>query len=159
MVWLALLGKLNTKDLLVRKNVISPDLNHCSFCHTSPETLDHVLLSCSISWAVWTSIAENLGLRLVNHQNFRQFYEWWMCRRFPNTLKKKIHILAFFAIAWSLWSTRNKVVFQNYVYDHLTLYHTVQWRIALWSKLWKEKIPYSTEELVRHFSSFPLLFP
>jgi len=129
-----------------------------SFCLTNSETLDHVLLSCSISWDVWTTIAENLGVRLVNHQHFRQFYEWWMSRRFPNTLRKLIHILAFFAIAWSLWSTRNMVIFQNHTYDHSTLCHTIQWRIALWSKLWKENIPYSSEELVRHFTSFPLLF-
>ena len=145
--------------MLERKKVISPDMNICSFCNNSPETLDHVLLSCPFPWAMWINIAENLGLRLVIHQNFRLFYEWWMCRRYPNTLRKKFHILAFFATAWSLWSTRNMVVFQNHIYDHPTLCHTIQWRIALWSKVWKEEIPYSTEDLVRHFSSLPILFP
>jgi len=159
MVWLALLGKLNTRDMLERKKVTSPDMNLCSFCNNSPETLDHVLLSCPFPWAIWINIAENLGLRLVIHQNFRLFYEWWMRRRYPNTLRKKFHILAFFATAWSLWSTRNMVVFQNHIYDHPTLCHTIQWRIALWSKVWKEEIPYSTEDLVRHFSSLPILFP
>ncbi|KAJ8429203.1 hypothetical protein Cgig2_032989 [Carnegiea gigantea] len=42
-VWLALLGKLNTKHMLLRKGVISDrDLN-CSFCGIHDEDLDHVL--------------------------------------------------------------------------------------------------------------------
>jgi len=158
MVWLALLGKLNTREMLVKKNVIPPEANQCSFCLNHPETIDHVLLSCPFSWGVWSSIAEDLGLRLINHHCLRQFYDWWMSRRFPNTLRKRLHILVFFATAWSLWSKRNLVIFQDHDYDQSTLCHTIQWRVALWTKMWKENIPYSTEELVRQFNSIPLLF-
>jgi len=35
MVWLALLGKLNTKDMLVRKRMLREESNYCTFCmHT-----------------------------------------------------------------------------------------------------------------------------
>ena len=46
------------------------------------------------------------------------------------------------------------MVFQNQRYDHQALCHTIKWRIALWSKAWKEDIHYSTEELVRNFTAF-----
>ena len=75
MVWLALLGKLNTKELLVRKGIIPPDDNLCSFCSSHIETSDHLLVCCPISWHVWSIIAEGLGLRMEAQQSFRQLYE------------------------------------------------------------------------------------
>jgi len=83
MVWLALLGKLNTREMPVKKNVISPEVNQCNFCLSHPETIDHLLLSCSFSWVIWCRIAEGLGMRLESHQCFKQFYDWWMSSRIP----------------------------------------------------------------------------
>jgi len=39
MVWLALLGKLNTRDRLVQKRMIPEELNHCTFYLTILRTL------------------------------------------------------------------------------------------------------------------------
>ena len=82
-----------------------------------------------------------------------------MSRRFHNPIRKKLFIAAFFAVAWSLWTKRNKMIFEQQELDPLTLCHTIKWRIALWSKAWKEHIPYTTEELVRNFSGIHILFP
>jgi len=44
MLWLALLGKLNTRDLLVKKGILPHQANLCSFCSEQPESIDHLLL-------------------------------------------------------------------------------------------------------------------
>ena len=49
MVWLALLGKLHTKDILVKKRIIAEERNLCSFCSMHTETCDHLLMHCSVA--------------------------------------------------------------------------------------------------------------
>ena len=52
MVWLALLGKLNTKDNLLRKGIIPIDLHQCTFCQNHVEDIDNLLVSCSVTCSV-----------------------------------------------------------------------------------------------------------
>jgi len=46
MLWLALLERLNTKDLLVRKGILPSQVNVCNFCAQQQEDVDHLLLNC-----------------------------------------------------------------------------------------------------------------
>jgi len=80
-----------------------------------------------------------------------------MSKGFHNKTRKKLFILAFFAIAWSLWTKRNMVVFEQQELDLHTMQLTIKWRIAMWSKAWKEAIPYNAEQLAGNFSAMPLL--
>ena len=52
---LALMGKLNTKDMLHRKGIIFAQALRCSFCGMHIENLDHLSVSCSFSRSVWSS--------------------------------------------------------------------------------------------------------
>ena len=159
MLWLALLGKLNTKDLLVKKGVLPNQANQCSLCHAHPENIDHILLQCQFSWQVWCNVAAGFGKQIDRQMSFRQFYEDWVSKRVHNPMQKKLYIAAFFAVSWSLWTTRNKKVFDQCELNLEAVCHLVRWRIAFWSKAWKEHNPYSTEELVRNFHFIPQLFP
>jgi len=159
MTWLALLGKLNTRDLLQRKGIITAEVNTCTFCAAYQETGDHLLMGCVNSWRVWENIAEELGISIEAKQTYREFYEWWMSRRVQNPVWKKFIIVGFFATTWSIWQKRNMMIFQEQTYDHQSLCQTIKWRMCLWSKTWKEDIHhYTTEELVRQFRSIPRLF-
>ena len=71
MLWLTLLGKLNTRDLLVKKGILSPQANLCTFCSEQPESIDHLLLHCQVSWQVWCSVAQGLGLQIVRQFDFQ----------------------------------------------------------------------------------------
>ena len=48
--------------------------------------------------------------------------------------------------------------FGNKNWDAQALCTNINWRVALWSKSWKENIPYTLEKLVRNISSIPNLF-
>ena len=158
MVWLALLGKLNTREMLMRKGIISQEANVCTFCLSQSEDIDHILLRCMLSRNIWNCLATDLGITLQASQNFRMFYDWWMSRKITNKLRRKLHILTFFTITWSLWSKRNLMIFQNQEFEHEALVNIIKWRIAMWSKAWKESFPYSAEELARNFKDIPVLF-
>ena len=77
MLWLALLEKLNTKDMLVRKGLLPSQVNLCSFCAQQQEDIDHLLLNCQISWSI-CSITKDFEVQLTRQQRFREFYEAWM---------------------------------------------------------------------------------
>jgi len=158
MLWLALLGKLNTRDMLVKKGILEQQANLCSFCSEQPETIDHILLHCHFSWQVWCNVAQGLRIQIERQITFRQFYEVWMDQNYYHSLRKKLHIATFFAVSWSLWNERNKKNFEQQEVNFDMLCHQIRWRIIWWSKAWKEYNPYSTEELVRNFDSIPILF-
>ena len=156
---LALLKKLKTKDMLVKKGLLPSQVNLCSFWAQQQNDIDHLLLNCQIAWSIWCNIAAGFEVQLTRQQRFRHFYEAWMSKSFHNTIRKKLFILAFFAVAWSLWTKRNKIVFEQQELDIQALQLIIRWRIALWSKAWKDYIPYFGEQLAGNFSSIPMLFP
>jgi len=158
MLWLALLGRLNTKSMLVKKKILQSQDNHCSFCAQQEEDVDHVLLNCQVSWTIWCHIATDFGVQVSRQQKFRWFYGWWMAKTFHSKIQKKMFILAFFATAWSIWQKRNKMVFEEQAMDIQELILSIRWRIAWWSKAWKETTQYNVEQLAGNFSSImPLL--
>jgi len=158
MVWLALLGKLNTKDRLVRKRMLPMKLNQCTFCHNHSENIDHVLMSCTVAWTIWQFIAEELGEQIENEDTLRSLYAAWLSKRFPNKTRRKLWLSSFFATLWSLWMHRNGIIFKKHVLDVQTLCHMIKWRVATWSKAWNERIPYSAGMMAQNFQALPLLF-
>ena len=53
--------------------------------------------------------------------------------------------MAFFAITWSIWLTRNDMVFNNYLLDFQQLCDTIKLRITMW---YKAKWPNGGESLM-----------
>ena len=98
-MWLALLGKLNTKELLWKKGLLQEDQLKCPFCLAQTENLNHILMSCPISWTIWCTIAKDLDQLLSMPGNFRQHFEEWMKRQWRNTVIKKLWRSTFFAVS------------------------------------------------------------
>ena len=156
--WLALLGKLNTKDMLFKKWILQKGQNVCTFCSLDTESLDHILMACSFSWRIWCCIANELGQHLLRPVTFRQFYKNLLALPWRNSISKKLWGTTFFAVAWSLWMVRNGVIFQQQELETVVLCHAIRWRVALWTKTWKAPLPYTMEEIARNFASLPSIF-
>jgi len=58
-------------------------------------------------------VVEDFGVQIVRQLTFRQFYDVWMTKGFHNPMRKKLYIAAFFAVSWSLWAKRNKMIFEQ----------------------------------------------
>jgi len=158
MVWLAVQDKLNTKDRLARRRAIPIEMNICTFCHSHNEDIHHLLLSCQYSWTIWRLIAEDLGKVVAHADDLRNFYASWINVRIANKTRKKIWITSFFATIWSLWMQRNEVIFKQQQLDWQALYHTIKWRVAMWTRAWEEDMPCSVEMLAQNFHAIPRLF-
>ena len=144
--------------MLFRKGIISDQDLICSFCGVHNEDLDHVLVTCAFSWNIWIRFIQALHCQMDQKDTFRQLYEAWLAQRIKNKIRKKIWTTTLFAVSWSLWMKRNGVVFEQQDLDAETLYHTIKWRIGLWSKAWKDETQYSAADMARNFESLHILF-
>jgi len=99
-MWLTLLEKLNTKEMLCKKGVLSVNQTSCTFCSSHTESLDHVLLNCPFSWRVWCSIVDDLGQKLAYHTTFKQFYSSRLSVQWRSKCLTKIWISTVFAVTW-----------------------------------------------------------
>ena len=157
-LWLALLGKLNTKVLLMHKGIRFEGPPTCPFCSEHSETLDHLLMTCTRSWGIWCELAADFGVALESKETFKQFFGHWLEVPLTNKTQRKFWITSFFAVAWSLWRCRNEIVFQQQNVEDGVLRYLIRWRIAIWSKAWKEPLPYTAAEIARNFISIPELY-
>jgi len=156
-MWLALLGKLNTKEKLCKKGILFASQSSCTFCSSHIENLDHVLLNCPFSWRVWVFIAKDMGQDLAIYSTFNTIYESWLAVQWRSKRLKKIWISIVFAVAWSLWMVRNEIIFHQKDLNFDEVCHSIKWKVAGWAKAWKERLPYKVEDIARNFSSIPAL--
>ena len=56
LVCFALLGRLNTKDRLIRLNIINNSDIKCVLCNELPEDVNHLFFSCHSTWQIWTGV-------------------------------------------------------------------------------------------------------
>lgn len=103
-LWLVLRDRINTRNLLKRKNRQLPSYD-CKLCqaHTE-ETLMHLLFECSFSMACWaylglqwdTSLMPDAMLNLS-----RRIFNSWIFR--------EVLIVG----SWTIWCHRNAIIFNN----------------------------------------------
>jgi hypothetical protein len=95
-----------TKDNMIKRRWQGDPL--CYFCQ-HPETVNHLLFSCSVAKCVWATIATCLGATNIP-TSFDQSWKW--CEKWiPNG--KQYYAVGIAAICWSLWKMRNKVCFEG----------------------------------------------
>ena len=135
-LWLALLEKLNTKEMLWKKGILQANQIGCPLCTAQSETenSDHLLVACPISWSIWCTIAEDLGQVITVPATFRHHFEEWMSRQWRNTIMRKLWCSTFFAVAWSLWLMRNEIIFQQKALNVEVLCNLIRWRVTFWQE-------------------------
>ena len=160
-LWLALLGKLNTKEMLWKKGILQTNQLSCPMCavQSEVETVDHLLVLCPISWSIWCKTAEELGQIITIPESFRNHFEQWLSRKWRNKTMRKIWCATFWAVSWSIWLMRNEIIFQQKSFNAEVLSNLVKWRVSFWTRAWKNEVPYKEDDIARNFSSLPVLFP
>ena len=110
LTWFVLLGRLNTKDRLIKLNVINVTDDKCVLCHCHAETVSHLFLSCVFSWRVWNVIIDQWGSSFVLPNDPMLAFDMWMSVQFSRSVRTQ-WITWFFVIVWSIWELRNKIIF------------------------------------------------
>lgn len=131
-VWRVMWDRIQTRSNLYRRSILATvDDLHCPFCHREIESTDHLLLSYSYAYKVWSNCSNWLGIISVFPKSCREHF-----LQFPFGTWNSNQRLAWWslwsAVVWSLWSWRNKLIFQHEVLDWSNLLEIIQWRSWSW---------------------------
>lgn len=80
--------------------------------------------------------------------NLENLWYFWDNQRFEK-FEKKCWLACFFTVMWSIWTGRNKVVFNNKPWDELECLDVVKTKMAIWIKAKFNIKEYSVEDFKR----------
>jgi hypothetical protein len=113
-------------------------LNHmtsieCPLCSKAAETIDHVFLNCVWSSEVWKRCMGWWGVHSCSNLGFVDWWKGWsaLC---PSLDRKRAWNVLFFAVIWTIWESRNGVVFRSSQACIGLALDTIKFRVALWFK-------------------------
>ena len=134
LLWFLLLGKLNTKDRLIRFNIRQGLDSKCVLCNQEEESINHLFCCCPFTWRVWCTFLNWWDIYP------RSAFDSWL--GFNGTkAQKRCWVAWFYVIVWTVWETRNRIIFQQ---------HSISWekfmvnlihRGDLWVKNWRGTVP------------------
>ena len=108
--WTAALGKILTIDNLRKRHFVV--LEWCFMCKGCGESVDHLLLHCSIASEIWSMIFCLFGICWVMLQRVANLLDCWSCnfKRHRNIVVWRIvpHYLM-----WRIWRERNSRSFED----------------------------------------------
>jgi hypothetical protein len=130
--WLALHNRINTRERLYRKRIIS--YSTCPFGCQSDETLTHLLFSFPHSYMIWQKflIPVHLG------QSFRSVQDNITRPGAAPPIYHKEWTTIFIAVAWNIWLARNRKVFDNCYISPSRLEGNCWDTLALWAHRCKQ---------------------
>ncbi|KAL4333365.1 hypothetical protein GQ457_07G003570 [Hibiscus cannabinus] len=132
-VWKAVHHRIPTRVELSKRGVVQSGSVMCPLCEAEPETVSHLLIHCSKVWVVWQKWCCLWNVRIAFPANFKSFFQVWINQSMKPSFKP-VWILAFFGIAWSIWLSRNVVVFENRSWDLYQTFDKALLLIGFWCR-------------------------
>jgi hypothetical protein len=107
-VWSATLEKILTLDNLRKRQVVV--INKCYMCKKDGKSVDHLLLHCEVTHALWCNIFSQLGLSWVMPSSVLDLCACWCSsgRTRSDVAWKMVPICIF----WTIWRERNNRCFE-----------------------------------------------
>ena len=103
--WAILENKVPTWDILQKRFL--EGLGFCALCRKAEETTLHLFVHCAYSQSIWSEVGKQMGFSggWQGDTVLQDFHRWWSGL---NSLRVVPCI-----IAWGIWITRNKIIFQD----------------------------------------------
>jgi hypothetical protein len=105
-MWYLRRGVILTKDNLVKRNWQGSKT--CCFCHKE-EIIKHLFFDCRFACSIWSFIQVVTGL--LKHYNIGHMFNGWL--RGVNKDVKLLLLLGGAATCWSIWFSKNDIVFEK----------------------------------------------
>ena len=127
--WTALLGGIKTMDNLRRQRV--PIVNACPMCLAGEESIDHLLLNCSIAQYLWRMVLGWFYVSTSIPHSLLVLFEFW--RLGVGFKKGKIMLsVSLLAVIRSIWKERNLRGFEGKSSEASTLVEKINYFVVLW---------------------------
>ncbi|XP_039006345.1 LOW QUALITY PROTEIN: uncharacterized protein LOC120133923 [Hibiscus syriacus] len=128
LLWQIVQQKLAVKIELARRGVQGIDDVLCPLCKKFEESSSHLFFSCSVVWALWNKFLKLSSFSSVLHEVAKTFLLGW------EELKPNSAIWSFIpeVVIWTIWKTRNFIVFEGGKLDQIELFFLARARLASW---------------------------
>ncbi|KAL1569950.1 hypothetical protein AAHA92_01362 [Salvia divinorum] len=139
--WLAIRGRLSTKDRLVFVDDLDTT---CQLCGRQDESVDHLFFKCPKTWGVWGKILEWLGIARRS-VTIKSVIKWAGRQSRGSVIVQTAKRIALMAAVSLIWKMRNAVIFDGKTWD--TTRVIFQIKEATYSILYSR---YSPDQVVLH---------
>ncbi|XVF82519.1 hypothetical protein PTKIN_Ptkin16aG0055800 [Pterospermum kingtungense] len=149
LVWQILLGKLAVKVELRKRGLLQDHNDFCVICNKESESVQHLFFQYHFSWRIWSRWLSLWGVAWCAPLGPIPFFQAWM-ETLPTGVCDRLWKMSFFAIVWSIWLSRNDVIFNRGAVIFDDLIQIMLLRVAMWTKA---KWPFIVEcvyEIIRN---------
>ncbi|WJZ93749.1 hypothetical protein VitviT2T_012666 [Vitis vinifera] len=108
--WEATWGKVLTLDRLQRRGWQFP--NRCFLCGCEEETVNHILLHCTVVRVLWEIVFVLFGIQWVFPETVKDMLFSWR-GSFVGKKRKKVWTSIPLCIFWTVWKERNRLAFRG----------------------------------------------
>jgi hypothetical protein len=111
----------------------------CVHCIGPAENELHLFLFCDFALSVWKAIFQWLGIVIVMPSNLFTLYECFIAAAGPKKVRSGFALI-WHVTVWSIWNSRNNVLFSNGVIDPVEVFDSIKLLSWGWG-LSRHKIP------------------
>jgi hypothetical protein len=108
--WLAALGKILTADNLRKRYIVL--VSWCCMCKADGESVDHLLLHCSVAKDFWDMLFAMFGVHWVMPYRVIDLFACWP-RRLGSLPRSVLWRAAPHCLMWCIWKERNARLFEG----------------------------------------------
>ncbi|GKV10375.1 hypothetical protein SLEP1_g21750 [Rubroshorea leprosula] len=133
MIWRLFLNRLPTKDNLCLPGVNLTNNPNCVFCGDHPEDANHIFAKCRQSQKLWSKICHWWGFLFVPPDNAFAMLHQLSSLQVPKKARRSWN-LTISTAAWSIWVSRNGIIFEKQPWNENRLIDLIQSRTFCWIK-------------------------
>ena len=108
--WTAVLGQINTIDMLQKRSFMHLSPHWCFHCHEDGESVHHIFLHCSLTTKIWSYFLSRMGLKWVMPKKVTHLFSSWHWYS-VSTKSKMFGECLLHTIVWSILKERNNRIF------------------------------------------------
>ena len=131
--WEAIWGKVLTLDRLQRRGWHLP--NRCFLCGCEEETINHILIHCTMAKGLWNIILALCGVQWVFPNSVKEVLSSWK-GSFVGRKRKEVWKAIPLFIFWNIWKERNRLAFKEGVLAFQKLKTSFVYIIWGWAKVY-----------------------
>lgn len=114
-IWTVIHNKILTGDNLEKRNIAGP--HRCAMCNNSSETVQHLLIGCSVAKDVWRFILMDLQITVPTFNSAADLFASWR-QLYPHHIPQKSFWSRIWTalpkyVCWQIWLSRNHLIFNE----------------------------------------------
>lgn len=131
-LWKVHLNIFPTNDFLVTRGILSESQIGCNRYKKFPESSHHLFFGCVNNMNLWDSIASWWRIKSIPVNDLCFQALWSQAKCFPTKLLRSVWKVVISSALWSIWLSRNRIVFEEENTSHTSLMNLVQFQSKEW---------------------------